>query len=122
MSELISLVRAMDQCWIERRFDDLVLYIAEDVVMVTPGGKNRMQGRDSAIESYREFMQRCHVLRYEPTDYIVTHRGDSAVIEYAWDMAWDDAGNSHEAKGRDVLVFARRNDEWRVIWRTQLPG
>lgn len=121
-NKLIDLVKAMDRCWVERRYDDLASYIAEDIIMVAPGGQARLEGLRSAIDSYREFMSRSDVRRYETSGYTVTERGVAAVVEYAWEMAWDSQGVSNEASGREVLALARRDGAWRVFWRMQLPG
>jgi ketosteroid isomerase-like protein len=120
-AELIAFVESMDRCWIERRFDDLADFLARDIVMV-PGGAGRMVGLAAAIGSYREFMARCRVERFAASDFIVTERGDTAIVEYRWDMAWESDGTSHEDTGRELLVLARQVGEWRVVWRTQLPG
>ena len=123
MSEdLIAFVEAMDRCWMERRYDDLESYIAGDVVMVAPGGQGRIEGLDAAADSYREFMERAQVHHYRTSGHLVTLRGDAAIVEYGWDMGWDSDGSSHSATGREVLVLSRRDGNWRIIWRTQLPG
>jgi hypothetical protein len=77
----------MDRCWMERRFTDLSGFIAKDVAMVAPGRKHRMQGIEAAVESYREFMSRCEVKRFQTFDHVVTRRGPAAVVEYDWDMS-----------------------------------
>jgi ketosteroid isomerase-like protein len=123
MSEdLIAFVEAMDLCWIQRRYGDLASYIAGDVVMAAPGGRGRIEGLESAADSYREFMERAQLHRYRTSGHTVTERGDAAVVEYDWDMAWDSDGSSHDATGREVLVLSRCDGDWRVVWRTQLPG
>jgi hypothetical protein len=118
---LIAFTREMDRCWMERRFSDLSAYLANDVVMVAPGGKQRVEGLEASIESYREFMSRSEVSRFHTYAHVVTERKAAAVVEYDWDMAWNDQSADHEAKGREVLVLARYDHGWRVVWRTQLP-
>ena len=119
---LIEFVRDMDRCWTERRFSDLTAYLCADVVMVAPGGRQRMQGRDAAIESYREFMSRCALSHFDSHGHVVTRNGDTAIVEYDWHMAWADQDMSHEAQGREILVLAHQDRGWRVVWRTQIPG
>ena len=120
--DLVAFVQQMDRCWLEQRFDDLARYIAGDVVMVAPDGRGRMQGLGPAVDSYREFMTRCRVEAFDDRDHSVTLRGDTAVVEYAWTMVWHDATTRHDDQGREVLVLARRDHAWRVVWRTQLPA
>jgi ketosteroid isomerase-like protein len=121
-ADLIAFVESMDRCWIERRFDDLPGFIADDVVMVAPGGQTRVTGLPAAIDSYREFMERSVVRRFATSDHIVTERGDAAVVEYQWEMAWENDGAAHDAVGSEILMLARRGGAWRVIWRTQRPA
>jgi ketosteroid isomerase-like protein len=117
--DLIAFVTEMDRCWLERRFGDLAAYLADDVVIVANDGKHRVRGREAAVESYREFMSRSVVDRFQASDYIVTEHGSAAVVEYRWDMAWGGPRTKHEAAGREILVLSRSEDGWRVIWRMQ---
>jgi ketosteroid isomerase-like protein len=120
MLEMIAFVHAMDRCWIERRCDDLVDFLADDAVLVAPNGGPRLVGAAAAIASYREFTERCRVEHYRSEDHQVTERGDAAVLEYGWHMTWRDGEQNHQARGREILVLSRRHGRWRVIWRTQL--
>ena len=106
----------------ERRFEDLATYLAEDVVMAPPRGQPRVQGLEAAVESYREFLGRCEVDRFVTRDHVVTLRGATAVIEYDWDMGWRDQATRYVATGREVLALAKRQEQWRVVWRTQLSA
>lgn len=119
-ADFIALARAIDQCWLERRFDDLADFLAHEVVIVAPGGSPRLQGAAAAIESYRAFMNRATIETYETADHAATHAGDAAVVEYAWSMAWRSGDAAHTAQGREVLVWSRAGGAWRVIWRTQI--
>ena len=60
-------------------------------------------------------------MTFKTNDYVVTKRGETAVVEYAWQMTWVAGGAEHNETGREVLVLARRDDNWRVVWRTQIP-
>jgi hypothetical protein len=45
VDDLIAFVNEMGRCWMEQRFSDLSAYIADEVVMVAPGGKQRKEPR-----------------------------------------------------------------------------
>lgn len=51
--------------------------------------------------------------RFETRGHVVTLRGEAAVIEYKWEMAWTAGGAAHAEVGREVLVLARRDKGWR---------
>jgi len=81
-----------------------------------------MHGIEAAIESYREPMTRCKVKRFQTSGHVVTRRGTAAVVEYDWDMAWNDQDTEHEARGREVPVLNRHPDGWRVVRGTQIAA
>ena len=118
--EFITLVDAMDACWTEKRFEDLHSYLATDVVLVAPGGVARIDGVDAAIDTYRQFMANSTLQRYWTRGHVVTPRGDAAVVEYEWEMQWASEGAEHNDRGREVLVFSKRDGKWKVVWRTQI--
>lgn len=120
-ADFISFADRMDRCWMEGRLPELAEFLAEDVVFVAPAGTPRSEGLAPAIESYRQFMSHAQVNRFQTSDRIVTVRGDTAVIEYRWQMDWTAAGADRAENGREVLVVARRGEGWRVVWRTQIP-
>ncbi len=119
-AEFVSFVKALDQCWLQGHPEDLASYLAEDVVFVAPGGSVRSTGIECAIESYRQFRAQATIQSFETSDYAVTERGGTAVVEYAWRMSWAAGGKDRAETGRDILVLSLKGDAWRVIWRTQI--
>lgn len=119
--DFIKFVEDMDRCWREGRFHDLDTYLADDVVFVAPDGKTHLEGIAAAVETYREFTVSSLVEHYVTSNYVVTQRGDTAVVEYQWSMAWTSAGVDYNDAGREVLVLGAREGSWRVVWRTQIP-
>jgi ketosteroid isomerase-like protein len=119
--DFISLVDRLDRCWMRGRLQDLNSFLAQDVVFVAPGGSLRMTGIAQAIESYRQFTSHAEVKQFQTHDHLVTQRGDTAIVEYEWEMKWVASDIEHNDAGREVLVLARRNENWRVVWRAQIP-
>jgi ketosteroid isomerase-like protein len=115
------IVEAMDRCWLERRFDDLNAYLASDVLFVAPNG-SELRGAAGAIQSYREFLDRCTVEAYETTDWEASLHGGEAVVRYTWRMRWASGGSAQAATGQETLLLSKRPDGWRVASRTQTPS
>ncbi|WP_299323512.1 nuclear transport factor 2 family protein [Parasphingopyxis sp.] len=111
---------AMDRCWQDGRFDDLKDYLDENIVIVAPRGSARIVGIEAAIESYRGFMARAEVERYETGDTIITESGNTAILEYRWSMTWKTEDERHEADGREVLALNRSGNAWKAVWRMQI--
>lgn len=121
-AEFISLAEDLDRCWLEGRFEDLGAFLADDAVFVAPGGSPRLTGLAQAVESYRQFTSQAQIKRFQGRDYSVTQRGNTAIIEYGWEMTWVASGVEHNDTGREVLVLAQRDENWRIVWRTQIPS
>ena len=121
-ADFIKFVEDMDRCWREGRLHDLDTFLTDDIVMVAPDGKTRLEGIAATVASYREFTVSSSVEHYVTSNHVVTLRSDTAVIEYQWNMAWSNAGMDYNDAGREVLVLASREGSWRVIWRTQIPA
>jgi ketosteroid isomerase-like protein len=119
--QFVAFAKALDECWMRDRFSDLPNFLADDVVFVGPGGEPRISGLADAVDSYRQFKQYARIPQFRTADYQVTERGDTAVVEYGWEMTWVASDEEHHERGRELLVLARRNDDWRVVWRTQIP-
>jgi len=113
-ADFISFAERMDRCWMEGRLSELAEFLPEDVEFVAPGGTPRSKGLAPAIESYRQFLSHAQVNGFQTSDRLVTVTGDTAVIEYRWQMAWTAAGADHAESGRGVLVLGRLDEGWRV--------
>jgi ketosteroid isomerase-like protein len=117
----IRFVKEMDQCWLDRRFDDLRDHFADDVVMVSRGYVRRFTGADACVAGYRDFMEAARVQRFEPIDFVARDFDGGAVVEYRWGMDWESGAEAHTATGREILVLSRAAEGWRIVWRTQIP-
>jgi ketosteroid isomerase-like protein len=115
----IEIIKALDQCWSEGRFDDLAELLAPDIVVVGSHG-NRFVGRDKVLEGYRDFRAAAEVKLFKPDKYQATTRGDAALVEYEWTMQWTSKGQNHDARGREILALSRQGGDWKIFWRTQI--
>jgi ketosteroid isomerase-like protein len=119
--EFADFSEAMDRCWMDGRVEDLRNFLADDMVLVAPGGHPRLAGAAAAIDSYRQFLAHARVEQFCASHHVVTTRGTTAVGEYAWKMIWVADGKEHVDTGREILVLTKRNEGWRVVWRAQIP-
>lgn len=47
--------------------------------------------------------------------------GVTAVATVMFRIRYELAGNTFDESGTDVLILAREDGTWRVVWRTQVP-
>lgn len=120
-AELAAFVDAMDRCWLEARFDDLRRFMAPGIEISVPGTE-RVIGIYAVIETYRDFMARCRIIHFTPSDHVATVRGSSAIVEYRWDMQWQEGTEEISAAGREIVAIDCSGSDWAIFWRTQLPA
>jgi hypothetical protein len=92
-----------------------------EVVLVQPGFSGRTEGRDAAIESYREFVNSAAIHAYEETDLSIDVRGHTAVATYRFEIDYELDGKAVHETGHDLFVFDRFGTRWRAVWRLLLP-
>jgi ketosteroid isomerase-like protein len=120
-AEIEAVVTAINQAWLEHRFDELGAYFDDAIVMVAPDGVLRVTGRADGVRTFEEFMRRATVEHFEVFDVTVDAWGDTAVATYDFDIIFELDGQRFDESGRELWVFASDSDTWRARWRTQLP-
>lgn len=84
--------------------------------MVQPGFAAVVEGRDAAIDSFRDFSA-AQVHGYTEEEISVRAWGDTAVATIRFEIDWETGGERHEEHGHEILVFGRDKDRWRCVWR-----
>jgi hypothetical protein len=55
---------------------------------------------------------------YELGEPNVSFFDTSAVATYSFDMRYKLAHETYHETGRDIMVLARRDNQWKIVWRT----
>lgn len=116
--EVWKTVRAMNQAWaVEGNIEQLTSYFHDDMVLISPAGRERLAGRDSVKASYRAFVEDAEVLHLNELDPKVQLYGDGmfAVVTYYYDMSFKTGGEIVEAQGRDMLVLVKEDGKWWIV-------
>ena len=113
-----EVIRAVNDCWLNGWYDQLAQYFDEHVVLALPGFADRIEGRRALVASYRDFGEKATIRRFEPLPPMIQLRGDAAVATCGFSIAYEIGGRAYEEKGTDLLVFARADCRWTIIWRT----
>jgi uncharacterized protein (TIGR02246 family) len=116
-------VAGISTAWRTRRVSELHDFFADDVVLIAPGARARIQGRVAVVETYREFAENTSQQDYRELDLCVDVFGGAAVATYRYEIQWSRDGAQFKETGTDVLVLGKANGtgKWRVVWRTICP-
>lgn len=121
-TEILELLEAMAHAWRHHRLGELGEFLDENVVLVAPGFRERLVGRGACVESYRKFLDEATITEYVERDLSVDVFGDTAVATFSWEMEWDFEASTFRERGHDIVVLARREQGWRVVFRTQVAA
>ncbi len=94
---------------------------ADEIVMRGPGFVFLGKGRDTAIQSYHDFVTQAEVKNILLDEPQVDIAGDTATAQYKWTMTYILNGQEYTEHGHDLFVFARRGNKWLAVWRALLP-
>ena len=119
--EIRKALNEISKAWREGDFDTLEKHFDEDMVIARPDFSSAEGGQKLSIDSYREFINRAMIRKYEESNHQIYLWGDTAVAHYHFEMEYALGGDDVFDKGHDLLVFARRDDHWVAVWRTMIP-
>jgi hypothetical protein len=117
-ASVAATLEAINAAWLQRRVDDLVDLLDENIVMAAPGFVARAEGRDAIVEGFREFVDTARVVDFRQGEPHVDAVGGTAVATYTFEMVYERGGERFRSAGRDFWIFARGEGGWRAVWRT----
>jgi len=113
-------IEAANAAWIDGDPEGVAPLFAEDVVLVAPGLTAAVEGRSAMVQSFVDYAAVAHTEAFEPLEHRVDVAGDTAVATYTYRVRYELDGARHDEQGQEILVFRRRDDGWKAIWRTQI--
>lgn len=119
-AEVHSVLAAINAAWREGHPSSMLEHLHPDIVMVPPGFKGSVHGRDILISSFDEFCKDAKVLEYEESGEQIDAIGDCAVASFRFRMLYQRPAYREDCSGRDLWVFARQGDRWIAVWRAIL--
>jgi hypothetical protein len=119
-SELAAVMSKINDAWRSGRPDDMAPLLAEDVAMTLPGFSGTVRGRDTLVESFREFARSADLETAELSPPDVTVAGSVGVASVRFTVVYRRDGQRWRSTGRDVWVFGRDGGAWRASWRMML--
>ena len=114
---VIAVWRRINDAWTDGAPEQMAEDLDEAVVMVQPGFADRIEGRDAAIGSFRDFVESSTLHEYAESGLRVHVSGATAVVTCGWEIDWSSADRRQRERGHDVYVFGRERGRWRAVWR-----
>lgn len=118
--EIWQLVQRMNEAWAKDGPEELASFFHEDIVMVHPDFTQRTEGRAACVASYEDFRKQAAILHINIGNPGIDVFGDTAIVTYSYEIAYEMGGERFNDTGRDIFVFVRENDRWLAVWRTMI--
>lgn len=119
--ELKYIVSQINKSWLNNDLKQLNNLFHENMIIADSNFNKLAQNKKECIASYESFIKQAKILRYEEQEMIVNIIGNTAIVNYIFDITWEINNNISSEKGRDVFVFEYSNNKWLAVWRTLLP-
>ena len=121
--QLMEIVRTINKTCVEGKgFDKLAPFFHDDVVVVPPGFTSRAEGRDVCLKSYEDACSQMTFEKLDASEEQVDLYDSTAVVSYKYDCIWESKGKRLEDDGREILVCVQEGQDWKIAWRTLIPG
>lgn len=119
-----NVLSRINDAWLNQRGEAMTAILnecfAEDVVMRGPDFAFVGRGRDLIVKSYHDFITQAEVKKFSQDEPEIDLAGETAAAQYKWTMTYVLNGQEYTERGRDIFVFARRDQKWLAVWRAIL--
>ncbi len=116
--QIKTIINEVNDATLGSKQTDLGQFFHDEVKFVAPDFTNALEGKEAALNSYREFREVAELKGYELGDPNVSVFDTTAVATYPFDMRYKLGQETYHETGRDIMVLARRGDQWQIVWRT----
>jgi hypothetical protein len=103
---------------LSKQYGEIGTFLSDGVVVVPPGSKMRIRGREAYVQSYRDYDQAATTHEFLPGEPEIDVFENAAVAVCPFRIVYESQGKTYREKGRDMLVLSRATGEWRIVWRT----
>jgi ketosteroid isomerase-like protein len=113
-----DVLKKINESWLQKNYDLMGSYLADNVVMVPPGSSDRIKGKEAYVQSYRDYDAVANTTEFHPGDPQIDVFGDVAVVIYPFFISYDLQGTVYHEHGKEALVLSRSGLGWQILWRT----
>ncbi len=116
--EVWKTIQALNRVWAEYvDVEELEKYFHKDMVAITPFDRDRLEGREACIASWKRFVEstKIHYWKVHNPKVQVYGDGEFAVVTYYYDMVYAREGHAIKSAGRDMFVLVNENGKWWVV-------
>ncbi len=111
-------IQSLNHAWtVEGNTEKLREYFHKDMVAITATDRERLEGREACIASWKAFVEATKIHHWHAVAPKIQlyGNGKTAVVTYYYDMSFDLDGQTKRLGGRDMFVLVNENGHWWVV-------
>ena len=116
------IVEHLFEDWMNERLENLEQYFHNRAVMIEAGTERRIRGMEQVLEQYRDFVEDLEVNQYDINNLMVDLFETTAVAHFSYRMQYRVENTSYDETNTEILVFRKQENNWQIVWRTQMIG
>lgn len=120
-AHLQKIVKAINNAWNKNRLEELEEYFHENMIIADSNFNKLAKNKKECIASYQSFINQAKILGYTEREIDVEIIGETAIVNYIFNISWEVNNSISSEEGRDVFVVEYSNGKWLAVFRTLLP-
>jgi len=116
--EVWDTVLKINKAWaVDGDFDILEQYFHESMIAITPGDRERLEGKLVCVGGWRTFAQSVEIKYWNEInpEVVLYHDDTLAIVSYYYDISYKQRGRSVDITGRDLFTLIKEDGRWQVI-------
>ena len=116
--EVWQFIQEMNRTWtVEKAPEKLVNYFHEEMVAITPTGRNRVEGREDCVAGWKQFVDNTEIHFWKEIEPKVQIYGEGnfAIVTYYFEMSFEMMGRTINMGGRDMFSLVKEDGQWWVV-------
>lgn len=122
IKEVERVINHLMEDWMDNEGKNLDRYFYDHIVMIEVGTNNRIMGVDNVLENYLLFIEDSKITDYKITHLFVELVEDTAIGYFTYRVKYEVDDTKFDESNTEILVFRKQENDWQIIWRTQLIG
>jgi len=115
--KVINIIKNINIAWTKGKIEDIKKYLYKGIVIVSPDFKNRLNGIDDVLNSYKEFYENSKIYDFSENDFNVEIFDKIVVTDYKYHIIYEINNKKYDGTGREIWTFGKINDRWLAVWR-----
>lgn len=115
--KVINIIKNINIAWTKGKIEDIKKYLYKGIVIVSPDFKNRLNGIDDVLNSYKEFYENSKIYDFSENDFNVEIFDKIVATDYKYHIIYEINNKKYDGTGREIWTFGKINDRWLAVWR-----